>query len=66
MKILKETDVAPIIMRLGDTLSVSYNQETVLTHPVETQQVINHVVIFEIQDEFGFKTGIGAIVGEKQ
>ena len=66
MKILKEKDVSPIIMRPGDSLSVSWQDETIETFKVETYQTINRVVIFEIQDQYGFKTGIGAIVGEKQ
>jgi hypothetical protein len=66
MKILKEVDLEhPIMMGVADTLSVTYKEETVTTHHLENPLLIDRVIIFEVQDEFGFKTGIGAMLGEK-
>jgi hypothetical protein len=66
MKILKEVDLDhPIMMGVADKLEVGFNGETVTTHFLDKPQFINRVIIFEVQDEFGFKTGIGAMLGEK-
>lgn len=66
MKVLLDKEIAPLYMQPGDTLSVSYKGEEVLTQKIETPVLANRAIIFEIQDEFGFKSGIGAILGEKQ
>lgn len=66
MKKVKDVDVSPIYLRPGDTFSVSYNEETILTHPIENDMLINRVAIYEIQDQYGFKTGLCAMVGEKK
>lgn len=65
MKILKDVDIAPIYMRPGSTLSVDWNGETILTQPIETEMVVDRAIVFEVQDQFGFKTGIGVVLGEK-
>lgn len=66
MKILRDKEIAPLYMGPDSTLSVSWNGEQVLTQKITKPITANRVLIFEIQDELGFKTGIGAIVGESQ
>lgn len=66
MKILRDTEIAPLYMQPGTSMSVSWNGEEVLTQKITKPITANRILIFEIQDELGFKTGIGAIVGESQ
>ena len=66
----KDIDVAPIYLRKGDTFSVSHSLEggpsrELLTHTMEENLVVNRVSVIKVKDEFGFKTAIGAVFGEK-
>ena len=45
-------------------MSIDYNGELVCTVPVGNPMKIDRVMIYEIQDEFGFKTGLAAFMGE--
>jgi len=66
----KDIDVAPIYLRKGDTFHVSHSLEggpsrELLTHTMEENLVVNRVSVIKVKDEFGFKTAIGAVFGEK-
>lgn len=66
MNILKDADLAPFHLKPGDTISVDWNGETMLAEPIKNHTLVNRCIIFEVQDQFGFKTGIGAILGERE
>lgn len=66
MKILKDEPIAPIYMRPGDKLSVNWKDEHLVTHDIDTAMIVNHVTIVELQDEHGFKTGLGCFIGDKE
>jgi hypothetical protein len=67
MKILKEQNLEwPVLVGPRDSLSIDYNGEHVCTVPVGNPMLIDRVVICEIQDEFGFKTGLAAFMGESK
>lgn len=66
----KNIDVMPIRLLKGDTFSVSHSLEggpsrELVTHTMEEDLIVNRVSVIKVKDEFGFKTAIGAIFGEK-
>jgi len=63
-KILRDAQVGPIHLRLNDTLNVSYNGKLLYSEPIKKKIVCDRVIIFGVENELGFKTGMGCIVGE--
>jgi hypothetical protein len=66
----KDIDIAPIYMRAGDTLHVSHSADggpskELIEHKMEESMTVNRISIIKIKDELGFKTAIGAILGER-
>jgi hypothetical protein len=67
MKILKDKKLKyPIHLGPTDTLSVDFNGDTILTTPIGNHMIVDRVVVYEIHNEFGFKTGLAAMVGESE
>ncbi len=68
-KILKTENFKPIYTSLGDLVTVSYTdmsgKEHILADTIITNSMkIDTAIIFEVNNEFGLKTGIGGILGE--
>ncbi len=68
MKILKRYDFSPKYACPGDSLSVVWDNKTIIeSHPFKKREVFDHAIIFEIEDgEFGLEHGFGGIIGRKR
>ena len=71
MKLIKQTDIAPIMVRPGDRINLSYadnqgQEHPVLSHPIEEADTFNAVAIFEVKNELGFESGFAGVFGKKE
>lgn len=70
MKLLKEYDIEPLHVCPSEQLNITYrndNMPPVLVYheKFEEEMVINHIKIYGVIDEHGFKNARACFIGEK-
>ena len=63
VKFLSKQKIHPLPVKPGDTISLIYNNNTLLTCPVHVSVEINEVGAFEFENEFDMARGIGGVFG---
>jgi hypothetical protein len=66
----QEKEFPPIYLTRGDSLNISYTDDTgktdlILSQSIEDDMIINQAKIFAFKDEFGMKEGYCCIIGNK-
>lgn len=70
MRVRKQEDIAKIYLLPGDTIHLSYTdadgeKTELIQDQVNETLTVDRVVIVDFENEFGFKRGLGALMGEK-
>ena len=71
MKIRKQEDISKINLLPGDTLVVSFKAADGTTTElvrdgIDNAMVVDRITVVDLDNEYGFKRGLGALFGERQ
>lgn len=71
MEHISTKSFAPLHIGAKDTLSITYTDIDGVEHKLDSMKfdeplVVNQVTFFKVGNEYGFKAGIAAIVGEAE
>lgn len=61
---LAKQKVGPFAVIPGDTISVCKDEEELVRADIETAMLVDEVVVFEFEDEFDLKQGVGGVLGK--